>query len=85
MKIYKIDALGCVSCIIMEERIKKLKDKFSFELEHYDYDYDKDIIEKYNIGKKMPVLIIFNNNIEIARTIGEKSEKELEDIIGDIK
>ncbi len=83
MKLIKITAVWCLSCILMNERINNvLKDINNLELTELDYDEDEEIIEKYNIGTTLPVLILLDkNNNEIKRNIGEKSEKELIDFL----
>ena len=83
MKLIKITALWCLSCILMNDRINNvLKDINNVELTEFDYDDDEEKIEKYNIGKTLPVLIILDDKgNEIKRSIGEKSEKELIDFL----
>ena len=44
----------------------------------YDYDMDEDIIEKYNVGDKLPVLMILDeNDKEVKRLVGEKTKEEI--------
>lgn len=83
MKLIKITAVWCLSCILMNDRINNvLKDINNVELTEFDYDDDEEKIEKYNIGKTLPVLIILDDKgNEIKRSIGEKSEKELIDFL----
>lgn len=82
MKLIRISAIWCSSCIIMKSRLNDiLKDK---TIEIIDLDYDSDNIEKYNIGDTLPVLIKIENESEIDRLIGEHSKKEIEEFIGEI-
>lgn len=82
MKIIKIGAIWCPACLIMTPRWNKLKIKYNLDITEYDYDIDEDIIKEYNIGKILPVVIIFDkNNQELERLIGEISENKLESII----
>ena len=76
MKIVKISSSWCVSCIVMNKPWKELKEKYS-EFTYEEYDYDLDDIKEYNIGDILPVIIIYKNNIEIKRIIGEKTKEEL--------
>ena len=46
-----------------------------------DYDFDDEAL-KYNVGNTLPVLIFMKGDKEITRLIGEKTEKELEEIVG---
>lgn len=75
MKFVRISSTWCVSCIIMNKLWKKLKEIYS-DFEYVELDYDMDDIDEYNVGEILPVLIIYKNNIEVKRIIGEKSEKE---------
>lgn len=79
MKLIKITAVWCLSCILMNERINNTLSKHEeLEIIELDYDDDEDKVKEYNIGKTLPVLILLDeNNKEIGRSIGEKTEKEL--------
>lgn len=79
MKIVKISSLGCVSCIIMNKVFNKLKDLYSFDYEEYDFDFDD--IEKYNVGKILPVFIFYDDEKEITRLCGEKKLDDFVNII----
>lgn len=75
MKFVRISSTWCVSCIIMNKLWKKLKDKYS-NFEYVELDYDMDDIDEYNVGDILPIIIIYKENVEVKRIIGEKSEKE---------
>lgn len=75
MKIVRISSTWCVSCIIMNKLWKKLKDTYN-DFEYVELDYDMDDIDEYNVGEILPVVIIYKDDIEVKRIIGEKSEKE---------
>ena len=80
MKLIKITAIWCMSCIFMNEILKAVEKENGKRYETIDYDYDMDQkeVEPYNVGKILPVYILIDaNNSEIARSIGEKSKKEL--------
>ena len=79
MKIIKIGSMTCTSCIIMNNVINKIKNNYSVEVEELDYDFDD--IEKYNVGKILPVMIFYNNDREVKRVEGEHSYNEIERII----
>lgn len=84
MKVIKISASWCMSCIIMNETMKNVesKHKLNYTTIKLDYDIDKEEIDKYNIGKLLPVYIkIDNNDKEIDRLSGEHSEKELTEFL----
>jgi len=83
MKILIFNAIWCPSCLFMRPRFEKVFS--SYDVVEYDYDLNNDLVIKYNIGKIIPVVIIFKDDVEIKRIIGEKSIKELESIIEDLK
>lgn len=80
MKIIKITAMWCPSCLIMNDIFSSIDE--NIETISYDYDMDEDIVKEYNVGKILPVLIkIDDNDNEVERLIGEHSKKEVEDFI----
>lgn len=82
MKAIVISAVWCPSCLIMIGRYHELHSKFSqIEFVEYDFDIDKDAVSKYKVWKTLPVLILIDNNMEVARFIGEKSLKEMTKVI----
>jgi thiol-disulfide isomerase/thioredoxin len=86
MKVVRISATWCMSCLFMRPRWDKVFSSEDFEIIDYDYDLNHEQVVKYEVGKTIPVLIFLDdNNNEIRRIVGEKKEKELEIIIGEIK
>lgn len=75
MEIIKISSFACPSCIIMNKVINKLKEKYE-KLIITELDYDFDDVEKYNVGKILPVNIILKDGVEISRIVGEKDIDE---------
>lgn len=81
MKIIKISAMWCPSCILMNNIFTKLKKEYSsVEFLEYDYDIDEEIVQKYNPGKVLPV-IIFVTDKEVERIKGEHSYQEISEIM----
>lgn len=79
MELIRISAVWCSSCIITYKDWNKLKENYlNYEYNEYDYDMDTEVVEKYNIGNKIPVIIAIKDGQEIGRIIGEKNYKELE-------
>ena len=76
MKIIRISAIWCSSCIIMKSRFNDAVEGKDIEVESLDYDTDD--IEKYNIGEILPVYIKIKDGKEIDRLIGEHSKKDIE-------
>ena len=79
MKIVKVSAIWCSSCIIMKSRFNDvIEDK---DIEVISLDYDMDDIEEYNIGDILPVYIKIENEKEKSRLIGEHTKEEIERFI----
>lgn len=75
-----ISAVWCPSCLILNKHLKKIKENYNIEITKLDYDFDD--IEEYNVGDKLPVIILKDkNNNEIKRLIGEKSYQEIIDFL----
>ena len=73
-----ISAVWCPSCLILNKNLKKLKKDYpDITINKLDYDLDEDIVKEYNIGNKLPVMIIKKDNIETDRLIGEKTYEEI--------
>jgi len=79
MKIIKIGASWCSGCIIMKKRFEEIEKQRTFESEYYDFDiYEDMLVEKYNIGDKLPIFIFVNDkDEEIKRLIGEPTIEEI--------
>ena len=84
MKIIKISAIWCPSCIIMNNVISDLANEINFELVEYDYDFDEEVVKEYNPGKILPVMIVLKDDHEVLRIIGEKTKKEILDLIKEV-
>ncbi|MGN1341769.1 MAG: TlpA family protein disulfide reductase [Bacilli bacterium] len=78
-----ISAVWCPSCLILNKHLKKLKEEYSnLIISRLDYDMDEDKIFKYNIGDKLPVMILLDEEgNELKRLIGEKSYNEIVDFL----
>lgn len=77
MKLIKIGAIWCSGCLVMNKVWNKLIKEYNFSYETYDIDMDKDEVEKYNVGEKLPVFIVMENDKEIKRFIGEYSYSDM--------
>ena len=80
MKLYKITAQWCMSCIIMKSRMESFEEKIKDKCEIFSLDADNDKEEalKLNIGEKLPIYIIKDGDNEVSRMIGEKGSKDIE-------
>lgn len=82
MKIVKINAMWCSACISMYKIWKEIEKKYpEIEIITYDYDIDEEEIKKYNVGEVLPVAIFYKNEEEITRLNGEKTLKDIEEVI----
>lgn len=86
MKVIKFTAIWCPACLIMRPRLEDIFRNMKIEsIVEYDYDTDINEVEKWNIGSVLPVTIITDNNDqEVLRIIGEKSKKELTELIDNV-
>lgn len=76
MKIVRISAVWCSSCIIMKQRFNEISKDYDVSLIDLDYDLDYEEIEKYNIGDVLPVYIKGD-----LRLIGEHSKDEIKEFL----
>ena len=66
----------------MHSRYEEVKKLFpNFEYIDYDYDLDEEIIEQYNIGTTLLVLVILDNDKEINRIVGEKTVEQISEVL----
>ncbi|MBE6157983.1 MAG: thioredoxin family protein [Firmicutes bacterium] len=81
-KLVVVSAVWCPSCLVMSKDLKKIKEEITdIEIEKLDYDFDLEV-EKYNVGTKLPVLILEEDGVEINRIVGEKNYNEIVEFIG---
>ena len=77
MKIIRISAIWCSSCIIMKSRFNDVIKNYNIEVIDYDYDLDEEEINKFSVGNILPVYIKINDEKEIFRLVGEHSKEEI--------
>ena len=77
MRVVKINAIWCSGCLVMNKIWKNITSKYDIETINLDYDMDEDEVSKYNVGDILPVFILYDEDKEITRIIGEVSEKEM--------
>lgn len=81
IRLVRISAIWCSSCILTKRDWDEIKNDYAYE--EYDYDMDADKIVKYNIGNVLPVIIVYKDNEEVGRIVGEKSKEQILEVIGD--
>lgn len=79
MKVLKFGADWCPGCLFMRPRWQAIEKELPWlETAYFDYDLNEDMVEKYNIGRDIPMFIFLDKNEnEFARMKGEISKKEL--------
>ena len=79
MKLVKISAMWCMSCIIMNNLLDDVLSKYNvlFDIEDIDYDMDSSLVSLYDVGSVLPVYILMDSSLEVARLVGEVSESSL--------
>ena len=79
MKLVKISAMWCMSCIVMNNLLDNVLSKYKvlFDIENLDYDVDFTLVSKYNVSNVLPVYILMDPSGEIDRLVGEVSESQL--------
>ena len=73
-----ISAIWCPSCLILNKNLKKLNKEYQeIKINKLDYDLDEEEVTEYNVGTKLPVIVIKENDKETNRLIGEKTYEEI--------
>jgi len=86
MKILRVSAIWCPACLIMRPIYDEIAKKYGYETSELDYDFDEEEVKPLNVGNKLPVAIIYDeDNKELTRICGEKKLKEIEEIIEGLK
>jgi thiol-disulfide isomerase/thioredoxin len=88
MKVLKIGAVWCSSCLVMKPKWEEVEKKYSWlNTRYYDYDNSENIVKKYNIDSgKLPVFIFLDKKgNEIVRKQGELSKKKIVELINKYK
>lgn len=83
MKVIKISALWCPSCLIMNKVVRKIMEDYpQIDLLELDIDMDMEEVKKYEVGKILPVVIFLTDSgTELERLGGEIDEFELRKIV----
>lgn len=73
-----ISAVWCPSCLVLNKHLKKIESEYKIKISKLDYDLDEDEVKEYNVGEKLPVMILKDEEgKEVSRTIGEKNYDEI--------
>ena len=86
MKIIKINAMWCLGCLSMHKVWQTIEKEYpDIGFISYDYDMDEDIVKSFNPGEVLPVTIFMKGEEEVSRLNGEKSVKEIKEVIESIR
>lgn len=84
MNIILVTALWCPSCIIMRPLYEKVINNLNLHCKELDFDDDESEVDKLNVGSTLPVCIIYRDDKEVMRIIGEKNLNDLNKIFTEI-
>lgn len=77
MKIVQISAIWCSSCLAMQKEWNKVQKEFPhLQWSVYDLDFNPEV-KRYQVGEKLPVLILEEQGVEKSRLVGEKRSEEV--------
>lgn len=79
MKLIRISSMWCTSCIITYPIWNEIKEQYP-NIEYEELDYDMDDV-KEQVGEILPVVILKKDDQELTRIIGEKTKKEMIEIL----
>jgi len=84
MKIIRISAVWCPSCLIMRPRFENVEKEYpNIESKSYDIDLDEEA-SFYNVGHILPVFLLLDDkNNELGRLTGEQKIEVLIKMIED--
>lgn len=87
MKVLKFGAVWCPGCLVMKPRWREIEAENPWlETRYYEYDDSQEMVNKWNVGKTLPVFIFLTKDeIEITRLVGEPSKSDLLKIIEENK
>lgn len=79
MKLVRISSMWCTSCIVTYPIWKEIQETYP-NLEYEELDYDLDDVQE-QVGDILPVVILKDQDQEITRIVGEKTKKEMLEIL----
>lgn len=82
MKIIKIGAIWCSSCLVMKSRMQELTKNRNIEWISIDYEDANELLQKYSIKDDILPIYIREDNHTVL--IGEKNKKEIEDFLKEV-
>ncbi len=84
MKAIRISAIWCPSCLIERPIYDEVLDEFNIDNIELDLDIDEEEVQQLSVGSILPVLIIYRDDKEVLRVVGEKTKEELINLIKEV-
>ena len=78
MKIIRISAVWCSSCLIMKSRLNEVANERNIEIEDLDFDTDASLVDEYKVGDILPVFIYKGKRMQ-----GEHTKDEIRKFLSD--
>ena len=78
MKVIRISAVWCSSCILMKSRFNEIAKDMNIDIIDLDYDLDYEEVEKYNVSDVLPVYIKGDKRLQ-----GEHTKEEIRKFLSD--
>lgn len=78
MKIIRIGATWCGSCLSMQKVYSEIEEMYKdIEFVKLDLDFDMETVKSYNPGNIIPTLLFFKDGVEIDRLVGDFTKEEI--------
>lgn len=78
MKVIRISAVWCSSCILMKSRFNEVASDMNIDIIDLDYDLDYEEVKKYNVSDVLPVYIMNDKKMQ-----GEHTKEEIRKFLSD--
>ena len=78
MKVIRISAVWCSSCILMKSRFNEVASDMNIDIIDLDYDLDYEEVKKYNVSDVLPIYIMNDKEMQ-----GEHTKEEIRKFLSD--
>lgn len=78
MKIVKIGATWCGSCLSMKKAYAEIEEMYKdIEFVNLDLDFDAEKVKNYGPSNVIPALIFIKDDKEVGRLVGDSTKEEI--------
>jgi len=79
VRVLKFGAVWCPGCLVMRPRWKEIEQENPWlATEYFEYDDSREMVEKYQVGKNLPVFVFLDKSgKEFLRLVGEIEKEEI--------